>query len=106
MSAKQNANSLRRSMRLWHTRQQELTNYFNVMSARRSMNMGLQIARGEQAIRRKAVNIAARYGFQLNRGMSLNRIATRLITQLEMHHGGLPVNLVNSYTTRILILCL
>ena len=99
MTPKQNANSLRRSMRLWHTLQKELTNYYNVMSARRSFNLSLRIARGEGVIRQRAQQIARRYGFQINTGMSLDRIATRLITQLEMHHGGLPVNIVNAYTT-------
>ena len=68
------------------------------MSLNQRGNIATRIAQGETAIRTKAVQIARKYGLRINTTISLNRITTRLLTQLIMLRGGLPTNLVNAST--------
>jgi hypothetical protein len=73
-----------------------LQNNYNTLNQNQRANLSTRIGHGETAIRQKAVQIARTHGLRINTGASLNRITTRLITQLIMLRGGLPRNLVNT----------
>jgi|688.fasta_scaffold16549_7 hypothetical protein len=75
-----------------------LQNNYNTLSHTQRTNLSTRIANGETAIRQKSVQIARTHGLRINTGKSLNRITTRLLTQLIMLRGGLSKNIVNANT--------
>jgi hypothetical protein len=98
MSHNRDLRNLTHLMDLRSRLQQRLNRNYNAMSQNQRGNLAVRIAHGETAIRRKALQIAQRHGLRINTGTNVNRITTRLITQLIMLRGGLPRNLVNAHT--------
>ena len=77
---------------------QRLQTNFNTMNQTQKGNISTRIGKGETAIRRKAVQIAQKHGLRVNTRLSVNKITTRLLTQLIMLRGGLSKNIVNANT--------
>jgi hypothetical protein len=75
-----------------------LQNNYNTLNQNQRANLRTRITHGETAIRQKSAQIARTHGLRIKTGAPLNRITTRLITQLIMLRGGLHRNLVNAHT--------